>query len=345
MKKKALAGVLALAVLAGIVTLSGASSQSQALVSRSYLTGIFWNDLRAVVEQEVVRGTTALYDAAAAQAGGIGSGDGFAAQTGVNGNQVSGTTGCGLIWAVGSGIVRSGTLIDATEGREVVSGGALAAGHRYLAGTDVTLAVTSDAAQWMTEGEWTVSAGEPVLPFPDVPQGQWYYHDVAYVYQKGLFGSTGSGNFEPYSKMQRSMMATVLHRLAGKPNVGYAALFRDVSDGQWYTTATIWAGHMKLMTGKGNSLFYPSSNVTRQEIAAIFYRYAGQMGYDVGQTASLSDFSDGASVASWSRDAISWAVGAKIITGNNGALLPTGEATRAEVAAMFHRFDNWAQQQ
>jgi len=345
MKKKVLSGMLALTILTGIVTLSGASSQSQALVSRSYLTGIFWNDLKAIVEQEVVRDTTFLYNAAAARAGETESGNGFASQTGVNGDRVSGGTGCGLIWAGGTGIVGGGTLIDATEGREVASGGALAVGHRYLAGTDVMLTVTSDAAQWMTEGEWTVSAGEPVVPFPDVSQNQWYYHDVAYVYQKGLFGSTGSGNFEPYSKMQRSMMATVLHRLAEKPNVGYTTLFRDVPDGQWYTTAAIWAGQMKLMTGKGNSMFYPSSNVTRQEIAAIFYRYAGQMGYDVSQTASLSDFSDGASVASWSRDAISWAVGAKIITGNNGALLPTGEATRAEVAAMFHRFDNWAQQQ
>lgn len=347
MKKRILTGVLALAVLAGIVTLSGASSQSQALVSRSYLTGTFWNDLKAAVEQEVVRDTTALYNEAAARAGGTGGGpgSGFTAQAGVNGDLVAGGTGCGLIWTEGTGIVRSGSLVDATEGKEVVSGGALAIGHRYLADTDVTLTVTSAAAQWMTEGKWTVTAGEPVLPFPDVSQGQWYYKDVAYVYQKGLFGSTGSGNFEPLSKMQRCMMTTVLHRFAGKPSVAYTAMFQDVPDGQWYTSGTIWAGQLKVVTGKGDSRFDLFSNVTRQEIAVIFYRYAEKMGYDISQTASLAGFSDSASVASWSKDAISWAVGAKIISGNNGALLPAGEATRAEVAAMFHRFDDWIRQQ
>ncbi|MBD5134029.1 MAG: S-layer homology domain-containing protein [Clostridiales bacterium] len=349
MKKRILAGTLALALLAGVVTLAGASSQSQALVSRSYLGGGFWDDLKAIVFSETEKNTTAIYNEAAAKArqivdgvasGGAGSGS-FAVKAGINGDVLTAAVGSGLIWTAGTGVVRDGTLVDATEGREVASGGALAVGHRYLAGTDVSLVVTSSSAQWMGEGEWAVTAGEAVLPFPDVPLGQWYYDDVAYVYQKGLFGSTGSGYFEPYSMMQRCMMTTVLYRLAGKPPVSYTPMFRDVPDGQWYTSGTIWAGQLKVVTGKGDSQFDLFSNVTRQEIAVILYRYAEKMGYDVSQTADLSGFSDNASVASWSRQAVSWAVSVGILKGSGGALRPTGDATRAEVAAMFHRFDNW----
>lgn len=345
MKKRTLIGALALVVLAGTVTLSGASSQSHILVSQSYLTGTYWSDLKATVFSEVQKNTTYMYNDAVSRAGeGAGSGT-FAAKEGISGDVVTASVGCGMIWTAGTGTVRSGTLVDATEGKEVASGGTLAVGHRYLAGTDVALVVTSSSAQWMAEGEWAVTAGEAVLPFPDVSQDQWYYNDVAYVYQKKLFGSTGSGYFEPLSKMQRCMMTTVLHRLAEKPSVSYTALFQDVPDGQWYTDGTIWAGQLKIVTGKGGSRFDPFSNVTRQEIATILYRYADKMGYDVSQTTSISGFSDSASVANWSKNEISWAVSVGIIKGNNGALLPTGEATRSEVAAMFHRFDSWIQQQ
>lgn len=349
MKKRMLTGALALVILASIVTLSGASSQSQALVSHSYLTGTYWNDLKATVFSEVQKDTTYLYNDAVSRAGKGAGGGSFTAEKGVNGDVVTASVGCGLIWTAGTGSVRSGTLVDATEGKEVASGGALAVGHRYLAGTDVALVVTSASAQWMAEGVWTVTAGGPVqppveLPFSDVLQGQWYYDDVAYVYQNGLFSGVGSGRFEPYSKMQRGMMTTVLHRLAGKPSVSYSAVFKDVPAGQWYTDGTIWAGQLGIVTGKGNGQFDLFSNVTRQEIATILYRYAEKMGCDMSQTASLSGFADSASVAAWSRQAVSWAVGVGIIRGNNGALQPTGDATRAEVAAMFHRFDSWIQQ-
>lgn len=344
MKKRTLIVALALVILTGTITMSGASGQSQSLVSRSYLAGIYWNDLKATVFSEVQKNTTYIYNDAVSRAGeGAGSST-FTMKEGTNGDTVTASVGCGLIWASGTGMVRSGTLVDATEGREVASGGVLAVGHRYLAGTDVALVVTSSSAQWMAEGKWTVTAGEPVLPFPDVTQGQWYYDDVAYVYQNGLFGSTGSGYFEPQSKMQRGMMATVLYRLAEKPTVNYSAVFTDVPAGQWYTDGTIWAHQMGVVTGRDNR-FNPFFNVTRQEIAAMLYRYAEKLGCDMSQTASLSGFSDSTSVPDWSKDAISWAIGAGIIRGNNGALLPTGDASRAEVAAMFHRFSSWIQQQ
>lgn len=349
MKKRVLAGGLALVLLTGGVA-AFADSQSNTLVSLSYLNGIFWNDLTAIVRMDVDRNTTALYNEFADQAGsgGAEAGSGtFATQSGVNGDIVSASVGYGLIWAAGSGVVQSGILVDATEGREVNPGGTLTVGHRYLAGTDAALVVTSDTAQWMAEGTWSVTAGNPVqppvaLPFTDVNEGEWYYNDVAYVYRSGLFYGTSETEFSPNGKMQRCMMTTVLHRLAGKPSVSYSALFQDIPDGKWYTLGTIWAGQTGVVNGVGDGRFNPSANVTRQEIALILYRYAAKMGYDVSASADLSGFSDSASVASWSKAAMSWAVGAGILNGDNRLLRPEGDAARSEVSAMLHRFDNWS---
>ena len=348
MKKRILAGVLGLAILAGTVTLAGAASQDQALVSLSHLTGAFWNDLKAMVKQEVDRDTSAIYSAAAGQAGqgsGVAVGS-FVSQTGTNGDMAAGSIGCGLIWIQGSAAVRSGILVDATVGEEIPAGGMLTVGHRYLAGTDVTLTVSSVEARWMAEGEWTVRAGEPLpgqLPFADVPQSAWFYEDVAYVYRYELFNGSSPTQFAPEDKMQRCMMTTVLHRLAGKPADEYSAVFLDIPDGQWYTAGTVWAGRTGVVSGIGDGLFDPFSNITRQQIAVILYNYAVKMGYDVSVSAQLSEFSDAGTVASWGRSAISWAVGVKIINGRDGLLVPDGDATRAEVAAMLHRFVTWVQ--
>ena len=348
MKKIFVSGAVALVLLAGGVLAAFSASQSEILVSLSYLTGTFWNDLKATVKQEVDRDTTAIYNEATVQAGQISGGAGsFTVQAGVNGDIMTGTTGSGLIWMSGSGMVRSGALIDATTGSEVSVGGALSVGHRYLAGTDVTLIVASSAAQWMAEGKWSVAAGDPVqppvsLPFTDVGQGAWYYDDVAYVYQNRLFHGDSPTRFAPEDKMQRCMMTTVLHRMAGEPAVNYSALFRDIPDGQWYTAGTVWAGSLGVVSGVEPSRFDPFSHVTRQEIVVILYRYAQRMGYDVSASANLSGFGDAGAVASWGQQAVSWAVGSGILNGSNGLLLPNGDATRAEVAAILHRFTGWA---
>ena len=345
MKKKLLTAALALVLLSAGVAAAFSASQSETLVSVSYLSGAFWNDLKATVKQEVDRDTSFILNEAAAQAG-QGSGSAFSAQNGVNGDRVSGITGSGMIWTSGSASVQSGALVDATTGTELAVGNGLTAGHRYLAGSDVVLVVSSSSAQWMGEGQWTLTHGDPVqppasLPFTDVVQGAWYYEDVAFVYQNELFNGDSPTRFAPDDRMQRCMMTTVLHRLAGEPAVSYSAMFRDVPEGKWYTAGTIWAGTEGVVSGVGGGRFNPSANVTRQEIAVILYRYAKKMGYDVSASANLSGFSDSASVASWSREAMSWAVGAEILNGSNGALRPGGDAARSEVSAMLHRFDNW----
>jgi len=350
-KGRFLTGALALVLLAGGILAAFSASQSEVLVSRSYLTGLFWNDLQAVVKQAVDQDTAALYDGIVNQAGQAGGPSGsFAARTGVNGDIVTGSTGSRLIWTSGSGTVRSGALVDATAGSEMAVGGTLSVGHRYLAGTDVTLMVTSSAAQWMAEGVWTVTAGDPVqlpteLPFNDVDSGAWYHGDVAYVYENGLFNGESLTSFGPENRMQRCMMTTVLHRLAGEPAVSYEGLFRDVPAGQWYTSGTIWAGSLGVVSGVEPGRFDPFSNVTRQEIAVILYRYAEKVGYDISVSASLSGFQDAGAVAPWGGRAMSWAVGVGILNGSDGMLVPNGDATRAQVAAMLHRFADWSKRQ
>ena len=349
MKKKLLTAALALVLLSAGIAAAFSAGQSETLVSLSYLSGAFWSDLKATVKQEVDRDTSFILSDAVAQAG-QGKGSAFSTQSGVNGDQVTGITGSGMVWASGSALVQSGALIDATVGAELAVGNGLSAGHRYLAGSDVVLVVSSDSAQWMGEGQWTTTHGDPVqppvsLPFTDVAQGAWYYDDVAFVYRNQLFNGDSPTRFAPDDRMRRCMMTTVLHRLAGKPAVSYSTLFRDIPDGQWYTQGTIWAGTLGVVSGVEPGRFDPFANVTRQEIAAILHRYAEKMGYDVSASASLAGFRDGGMVASWGTRAMSWAVGAGILNGSSGALLPNGDATRAEVAAMLHRFSSWSQGQ
>lgn len=342
MKKKILAGALALALLGGCLA-AGAAGQSGALVSLSYLKGLFWNDLKDTVKQETDKDTSYLYSEAAAQAGQ--EGGAFAERACASGDVLTAPVGCVMVWISGTALVRSGTLVDATTGAEVNAGGKLTQGHRYLAGTDVAVTAFS-AGRWMGEGGWTVTAGDPTeLPFTDVPEGVWYRDDVAYVYRNGLFNGQTSTTFAPGNKMSRGMVTTVLHRLAGEPAVSYSAMFRDVPDGKWYTKGAIWAGELGVVNGTGNNRFSPSGNVSRQEIAVILYRYAQKAGYDTSRRADLSAYSDYRQVASWGREAMSWAVGAGILNGTRGALRPTGDATRSEVAALFHRFDLLIKQQ
>lgn len=353
MRKKILAGVLALTLLAGGAALAYAASQSESLISRSYLNGTFWSGLTALVRGRVEMDTAPLYQDALSRVPSSGGNDSgaasgtFTAQAGKNGDVLSGTLGSGLIWTEGTCLVRSGSLVDATAGSEVAVGGSLVPGHRYLAGTDVTLTAASDGARWLAEGQWTVTDGDPVvppaqLPFADVAQGTWYYDDVAFVYRNGLFSGQSATEFAPGNPMMRCMMTTVLHRLAGEPPVGYVTLFSDVPAGEWYTSGAIWAGQLGVVTGVGEGKFAPYANVTRQEIAVFLYRYAQKLGRVLDTSTSLSGFSDVSSVADWGRDAMSWAVGAKILNGADGRLMPGGYASRAEVAAMLHRFVAWS---
>lgn len=350
MKKKLLAGLLAASVALGCVSMAWAGASTDHLISLSYLNGTYLSGLKETVAASVRTAVQPIYDAALARAGiaptggETASSGTLAAGRGVYGDTLTLSAGSVLVWTAGTGYVNRGVLVDATAGTEAPAGSALTLGHRYLAGEETEVVVSAQSAQWMAEGSWTRGSGAVVtapLTFTDVAPGAWYYADVRYVVEKGLFQGLSADTFAPGSTMQRSMMTTVLHRLAGQPTAAYAPVFTDIPDGQWYSQGTIWCARFGVVSGMGDGTFAPRMDVTRQQIAVMLYNYAAKMGFAPGERGDIAGFSDASSVASWAREAVSWAVGAGLLNGSDGALLPGNNATRAQVAAMLHRFQNW----
>lgn len=356
MRKKLLAGALALLIALGCVTVGWAGSQRDPLISLSYLSETFFDGLKALAAQWAAEDTQELYDGAAAKAAertpdpedGWTASYGFVPGEGEYGETIVLAEGSGLIWNDGSGAVSSGVLVDATAGTELAAGEALSAGHRYLAAEDTVVVFSSQSVQWMAEGKWRFGekvAVEVPLSFTDVPESQWYYADVRFVVENGLFNGVSNTLFSPNATMERGMMTTVLHRLAKEPEVSYSPEFSDVPDGKWYTAGTVWCARMGIVNGVGGGRFAPGQTVTRQQIAVMIYNYAVKTGQIADERGDLNGFSDVGTVASWARDAMSWAVGAGIINGSGGKLLPDNGAERAQVAAMLHRFQNWLEAQ
>ena len=196
-----------------------------------------------------------------------------------------------------------------------------------------------------TTTDITGSGGTPLSDqpswFQDVNAGDWFYDNVWYVYQNNLMNGTSSSPmlFSPNAPLTRGMIVTILYRHAGSPSVsGLTNPFGDVPGGQWYTDAVIWAASNDIVLGIGDGLYAPDVNVTREQLAAIFYRYAQ---FPEGSTGSLDGalaFTDAASIADYARDAVLFCGNNGIITGKPGNLFdPQGNATRAEAAAMLNR--------
>ena len=176
------------------------------------------------------------------------------------------------------------------------------------------------------------------LPFIDVKESDWFYEAVQFAFESGMMNGTGGSSFQPNAMLSRSMIATILWRLEGSPD-GNPVRFTDVSDGQWYTEGVNWAAANDLVNGYGNSTFGPKDDITREQMAAILYRYAQFKGYDCTVQGNLSRFADGGQTSDWARDAVVWAVDKGLLTGKGGGLLdPKGTATRVEVATILMRF-------
>ncbi len=188
----------------------------------------------------------------------------------------------------------------------------------------------------------TVYAGwiEIAESFKDVNSSDWYYDDVMYVYEKGLMDGTGNNMFSPSLSTTRGMIVTVLYRLEGEPTVSDNQVFDDVALGEWYTKAVAWAASNGIVKGYGDGNYGPYDLVTREQLAAIMWRYAKYKGVDVssGDKADISGFADDETISTYAVPAMKWAVSEGIITGCNGLLSPTDSATRAQVAAIFHRY-------
>lgn len=182
------------------------------------------------------------------------------------------------------------------------------------------------------------SDSKPKLPFTDVSTSDWFYSDVMFVYENGLFSGTDSRSFSPNASMTRAMLVTVLYRLEGEPAGTGSSSFSDVCSGSYYEKAVAWAAANGIVTGTGSTSFSPDAKVTREQLAAILYRYAQYKKQDTDAGAKLDSFSDAGNVSGYASEALSWAVSEGLINGASGRLMPKGDATRAQVAAILHRF-------
>ena len=183
------------------------------------------------------------------------------------------------------------------------------------------------------------NSGTGANPFTDVSEKDWFYGDVMFAYENGLMIGTGNAQFRPHGTATRGMMATILWRMAGSPAPKGNSSFTDVEAGTWYTDAIAWTAENGIFLGYGNNKVGPNDSITREQLAAIFFRYADYKGCDMTAKGELDKFRDAGKVSDYARAAMQWAVGSGLIQGKpDGVLDPQGTATRAEIAAMLHRF-------
>ena len=267
----------------------------------------------------------------------------------------------------GSGVTTS--LVDVEDAAD----GEVKSSHsRASQGTTVTLIVIPDEGYELASLTITKSSGEGVkftdkgngkftftmpsgnvtveavfteitpapLPFTDVAENAWYAEAVRYVYEHGLMTGTSATTFAPNATTSRSMIATILWRMAGSPVVNYAMDYADVAQGQWYSEAIRWAASEGIVGGYGNGLFGTNDPITREQLVTMLYRYAQAKGYDTTQGGmAIREYADFEQISGYAVEAMTWAVNTGIINGTSSTTLsPQGAATRAQVATILMRF-------
>ncbi len=177
----------------------------------------------------------------------------------------------------------------------------------------------------------------PALPFTDVGESDPFYNDVKYVYENGIMNGVSETRFDPASPLTRGMIVTILYRTEGEPDVPYAGTFDDVPSGEWYTAGVEWAASKGIVKGYGDGTYGAKDLITREQLAAILYRYAEFRGYPI-RTAALSA-ADGGDVSGWAAENVNWAAANSILkTDGEGKIRPTEPASRAEIAAAIRAF-------
>ena len=210
--------------------------------------------------------------------------------------------------------------------------------------TEISAADSGDKifyAHWMAAGmiPGIIDAIGDSMRFDDVTKGDWFYKDVEYVYNEGIMDGVSKREFAPNETLTRAMIVKILYRIEGEPAGYRSSDFNDVESGRWYTGAVAWAAEKEIVKGYGNGKFGPNDPVTREQLAAILYRYTQYKGWSTtAASGSLKGFADAASVSSYAVDAMNWAVDEGLLKGANNKLSPKSNATRAQVAAIIHRY-------
>ena len=187
------------------------------------------------------------------------------------------------------------------------------------------------------EGVITYFLRNDASRFKDVDDGKWYYEGIDYAVKNGMMNGVAGDMFAPEGITTRAMIVTILYRLEGEP-AAKASAFRDLQAGSWYEAAVNWAAENDIVNGYNGSTFAPNDEITREQMAAILYRYAGFKGIDVSKAAALTSYTDAGSVSSWAKDAMAWAVDIQLIKGmTENTIVPQGKTTRAQAATLMMR--------
>lgn len=182
------------------------------------------------------------------------------------------------------------------------------------------------------------TAAASTLPFTDVKENLWYYDSVKYVYDNGLMIGIAPEKFAPNATLTRAMLVTVLWRMSGSPAAGTSS-FKDVPKDTWYSTAVAWAEENSIVMGYNGETFGPTDKITREQMAAMFYRYANAVSKDTSVTANMTKYKDSSTVSNWAKPAVKWAIAVGLIKGvADNKLSPLGKATRSQVATTLMRF-------
>ena len=180
---------------------------------------------------------------------------------------------------------------------------------------------------------------ETTIQFTDVNENDWYYDAVKYVYANGLMSGVSDTTFAPNANTTRGMIVTVLYRMENQPNVTIDNSFKDVKSTDYYGNAIYWAKQNNIVSGYNSTTFAPNDNITREQMAAILYRYAAYKGYSVDKTSDLSNFNDTSNISNYALTPIKWAVSSGLISGmGDGTISPLGNASRAQIATILMRF-------
>lgn len=347
--------LLALCCLGAGLGAAASDGSSAAPASLSDLRDTFLPALEKGIASRAQEGTKALRDAALARVDEVGKKHAGAEASGWSasgtfrpvdlkgGDELAVAEGGSLLWLAGTATATG--LVDATAGAAVPAGGRLTPGHRYLNGQEgyaSVVEIVSDAAQAAPAGRWKIVAGgRDVTGFYDLARTDWFYDGVRWAVGQGWFRGVSPTQFNPYGTVNRAMVATLLHRLAGSPETSFQGLFSDVPGDQWYTQAVEWTAVNGIAQGSGDGTFSPTRPAGREEIVAMLCRCAGRMGLDTSASAPLEGFSDSAAVSPDCRQAVAWAVASGILQGADGSLLPRENITRAQAALLLQRFQTW----
>jgi hypothetical protein len=340
-----------------LATASGAAgTRDEPLITLGYLRG----DYASSLKDEAAKTFGAAVDAATARLGEI-----FRKHTGYrfaprflnvylkNGGALTLYAGASFILLSGTATltVAKGTVINVSTGNAVGSGEKLSLYQRYFCTENTQALVSANTlSTGQVDGYYTMTGGgyaklHPV--FKDVLETDWYFDAVCYAYDNGLFKGTEDDIFSPDVIMTRAMFVTVLHRLnESRKRQGASSLpgadgklFTDVPNGWWYTDAVLWATANGMITGYDDGTFRPDAALTREQMAAIIYRYASYEGLNTASGSGLYDtLPDTGDVSDYAVPAMRWVVSRGVINGSDGKLMPRSSATRAQVAQIFMNY-------